>query len=277
MLAEREEDFPDVWPAVQHERIRTALAVPLLREGVPVGAIMIRRMEVRPFSDKQIALLKTFADQAVIAIENVRLFRELGERNAELREALEHQTATAAVLSIISRSPTDVQPVLDAIVESAAKVCGIDDVILRLRDGGEMAVRAHVGPIPIARDQISTDEAQFRWLQERGTLHIPDARAQRNDFPALGAATGRKPQLPWTHVLPFTSLDHDPASAFSAARRRLRAGGRDPRALRVHFAEMRGPGSVSQSGIFIFGGKLEQILQGPGGRPDAPDPQSREP
>ena len=91
----------------------------------------------------------------MIAIENVRLFKEIQERNAELREALEHQTATAEVLGIISRSPTDVQPVLDAIVESAARVCGIDDLVLRLREGNNMVSRAHFGPIPIRprRDQ----------------------------------------------------------------------------------------------------------------------------
>ncbi|MGH7811546.1 MAG: GAF domain-containing protein, partial [Candidatus Binatia bacterium] len=147
LLEAAKTEFPDSEGA--RLGVRTFLGTPMLREGTPIGVISIRRTEVRPFSDRQIKLLETFASQAVIAIENVRLFKELQERNAELREALAHQTATSEVLSIISRSPTDVQPVLDAIVESAARVCGIDDVMLRLREGNTMAVRAHFGPIPI--------------------------------------------------------------------------------------------------------------------------------
>src|SRR5687767_3430686 len=153
------ERFPD--SAHIGRDIRTFLVTPLLREGTAIGLINIRRKEVKPFTDKQVALLETFASQAVIAIENVRLFKELGERNTELREALEHQTATAEVLGIISRSPTDVQPVLDAIVESAARVCGIDDVLLRLNENDSMVSRAHFGSIPISRVEISTDEPQI--------------------------------------------------------------------------------------------------------------------
>ena len=167
------------------------LVTPLLREDIPIGAISIRRTEVRPFAEKHISLLKTFAAQAVIAIENVRLFKEIQERNAELREALEHQTATAEVLGIISRSPTDVQPVLDAIVESAARVCGIDDVVLRLHEGTMMVPRAHFGSMPIGRVEISIDEPQYRWLREHGALHIPDIRAQ-NDFPMVGSVGGSR-------------------------------------------------------------------------------------
>ena len=171
--------------------VRTVLATPLLREGVAIGTIIIRRMEIRPFTEKQIALLETFANQAVIAIENVRLFKELQERNTQLRESLEHQTATAEVLGIISRSPTDVQPVLDAIVESAARVCGVDDVLLRLQQGNMLTVRAHFGSIPIGRAEVSVDDPTFLWIRQHGTLHIQDTRAALNDFPVLGSAGWR--------------------------------------------------------------------------------------
>jgi two-component system, NtrC family, sensor kinase len=168
---------------------RRMLGVPMLRDGKPIGAIVVAWPEAGPVIERHVELLQTFADQAVIAIENVRLFKELQERNADLREALEHQTATAEVLGIISRSPTDVQPVLDAIVESAARVCGIDDVVLRLHEGYALVPRAHFGPIPIGRVEISSDTPWFPWMREHGTLHVPDVRAQ-TDFPMLGSRSG---------------------------------------------------------------------------------------
>jgi len=172
--------------------MRTLLTVPLCQQAGLIGSLTAIRCEVRPFSPAQIKLLETFADQAVIAIENVRLFKEIQERNAELREALEHQTATSEVLGIISRSPTDVQPVLNAIVESAARVCGIDDVILRLHEGNAMVLRAHFGPVPDPRSAgLSIDGPQFNWIREHGTLHIPDVRAQ-TDFSVVGSTSGSR-------------------------------------------------------------------------------------
>jgi GAF domain-containing protein len=122
---------------------RSWVGMPLVREGSAIGVLAVSRREVKPFSDKQIALLQTFADQAVIAIENVRLFTELQEKNqaltqahAQVSEALEQQTATSEILRVISDSPTDVQPVFDVIAASARRMCGaVASSVLRLEEG----------------------------------------------------------------------------------------------------------------------------------------------
>src|SRR5262249_30979405 len=109
---------------------RTALGVPLMREGMPIGTMFLARSEVEPFTQQQIDLVSTFADQAVSAIEKVRLFVAEQQRSRELAESLQQQTATADVLKIISRSTFDLQAVLDTLVESAAQLCEADMVVL---------------------------------------------------------------------------------------------------------------------------------------------------
>jgi two-component system, NtrC family, sensor kinase len=118
--------------------VRSTVTVPMLREGEAVGAIVVTRRESGPFSDAEVELLKTFADQAVIAIENVRLFRELEEKNRAVTEALEQQTATSEILGVISSSPTNVQPVLDAIAERAARLCGASFGGVLLLEGDQL-------------------------------------------------------------------------------------------------------------------------------------------
>ena len=108
---------------------RTLLCVPMLRDSVPIGSIAVARRERRSFSDKQIDLIRTFADQAVIAIENVRLFKELEARNRELTETLEQQTATSEILRVIASSPTDLQPVMEPSPRTLRRVCGADGFV----------------------------------------------------------------------------------------------------------------------------------------------------
>src|SRR4030095_13471042 len=142
------EEFPEGSVLGKEWGHRTVLNVPLVREGGGIGASQLRRAEVNPFNDTQVKLLQTFADQAVIAIENVRLFKELEARNRDLTEALEQQTATAEILRVISRSPTDVQPVLDTIAEHAARLCGSYDALVYLVHGDRLRLVAHHGPVP---------------------------------------------------------------------------------------------------------------------------------
>ena len=164
----------------------SALSVPMLRQGHPIGAITVGREAATPFPDEQIELLRTFADQAVIAIENVRLFKELEARNRDLIEALEQQTATAEILRVISTSPTDLQPVLDTVVKSAARFCGAYDASMFRLDAEALRVAAHHGPIPhpvgrlipVIRGTISG-----RAVLERRAVHVTDIQAEVEGFP----------------------------------------------------------------------------------------------
>jgi two-component system, NtrC family, sensor kinase len=165
---------------------RTYLGIPILRDGVPIGAIGCGRREVNPFTPTQIELVKTFADQAAIAIENVRLFKELEAKNRDLTEALEQQTATSEILRVISSSPTDLQPVLDAMAESAACLCtAYDASILRL-DGDVLRLVAHHGPIPsplgLAVPAIR-GTVTGRTVLDRQTVQVADVQAEAEEFP----------------------------------------------------------------------------------------------
>jgi signal transduction histidine kinase/putative methionine-R-sulfoxide reductase with GAF domain len=174
------DEFPEGRALAVQAGNRTTLAVPLLREGEAIGAILIRRAEVRPFSDKHMALLQTFADQAVIAIENVRLFKELERRNRDLGEALEQQTATAEILRVISSSPTNLQPALDAIATNAARVCGAHDATVLLREGDFVRRVAHHGPIDSARPDLVRIDRSFasnRAILDGEPVHIHDLPA----------------------------------------------------------------------------------------------------
>jgi len=143
-------EFPDGSERALRLGHRTTLGIPLLKEDEAIGTLLIRRMEVRPFTEKQIALLTTFAREAVIAIENSRLLDEVRAHTRDLSESLQQQTATADVLKVISRSTFDLQTVLDTLVESAARLCATDKSAIMLRDGDAFRMRAQHGFTPEA-------------------------------------------------------------------------------------------------------------------------------
>src|SRR5262249_47361941 len=163
---------------------RTMLGVPLLREGNPIGVLHVLRTVVRPFTDKQIELVETFADQVVIAIENVRLFDEVQARTEELSESLQQQTATADVLKVISRSTFDLKSVLQTLVETAGRLCGADyATISRQKDGVLFFAEAYryssefieyVKAMPVERGRGT---ATGRALLEGRVIHIADVLA----------------------------------------------------------------------------------------------------
>jgi GAF domain-containing protein len=162
---------------------RTLLAVPMLREGVPIGAIGLTRSEMRPFTEKQIELVTTFADQAAIAIENVRLFDEVQAKTRDLSEALVHQTGSEKILRVIASSPTSVEPVFSAIVETACELCGAYDAILRLKDGDQLVFSAHHGSMPITSYAvpIHPDRAAGRALLDNHSIHVHDLLSAEGD------------------------------------------------------------------------------------------------
>ena len=139
---------------------RSIIHIPMLKENALIGAIAIYRQEVRPFADKQIELVKNFAAQAVIAIENTRLLNELRQRTADLTESLEQQTATSKVLSVISSSPGELEPVFQAMLENAVRICDAKFGVLFRVDNETVNPVAHFGVTP--------EHAEF--MRQRGSF-----------------------------------------------------------------------------------------------------------
>jgi two-component system NtrC family sensor kinase len=185
LLSPEGEEFPDGRELSLRMGHRSILSVPLLRENESIGAIVLRRAEVQPFSEKQITLLQNFADQAVIALGNVRLFDEVQAKTGELTEALEYQTATGDVLNVISRSPNNLQPVMDTIVDTTRRLCQSEyALMLQREDDGVYRIAAHSNASQELIDWMQNNpvtagdgSAVGIVAAEKQTVHLPDALA----------------------------------------------------------------------------------------------------
>ncbi|MGB8630964.1 MAG: GAF domain-containing protein, partial [Xanthobacteraceae bacterium] len=183
------DEFPEGAAYARQYGHRTILAVPLLREGSAIGAFLIRRMEVKPFTDKQIELVKTFADEAAIAIENARLLNELHQRTSDLTESLEQQTATSEVLRIISTSSGELPPVFEAMLANAVRQCEARYGALWLREGAGWRNAAFCGELPEAYTgqwrsgmvtKAGVDAPMDRVAKSRKPVHLPDCRTDQS-------------------------------------------------------------------------------------------------
>jgi GAF domain-containing protein len=174
--------------AAQVAGCRSGIGVPIMREGTPVGVMNLWRSEMRPFGEKQIELVTTFADQAVIAIENTRLLNELRQRTTDLTESLEQQTAISEVLKVISGSPTDIQPVLNAVGENAARLCEANNAVIFRLEGNLLRHVASYGHIPTTSHPleglpVSRDTVTGRAVFDRRTIHVHDLSAEDHEYP----------------------------------------------------------------------------------------------
>jgi GAF domain-containing protein len=196
-LQAAEREFPEGAASARQYGHRTTLATPLLREGTPIGGILIRRMEVRPFTDKQIALLQNFAGQAVIAIENARLLNELRQRTENLTESLEQQTATSEVLKVISSSPGELKPVFDALLANAVRICDAKFGVLFLSEGDAFRyVALHGAPPAFAEARRREPVTRVKPGTTIGRVAATKKPAQTADIRAESAYTSDPERIP---------------------------------------------------------------------------------